>query len=99
MVNRVKIYGNTEISDLFVLVSRSGNFKQDVCSTIQEVRRYIKEVHSNYIEEKNNIMQEVHSYFQEIRSIMQEVHSYIQEVSSIMQEVEVDVFQEVRSFI
>ena len=85
MVNRVKIYGNIEKSDLFVSVSRSGNFKQDVRSTIQEVRRYIQEVHSYYIEEKNNIMQEVHSYFQE--------------VSSIMQEVEVDVFQEVRSFI
>ena len=56
-------YGHIEKSDLFVSVSRSGNFKQ-------EAHRYIKEVYSYYIQEKNSIMQDVHSYIQEVTSIM-----------------------------
>ena len=58
-----------------------------VRSIIQEVRRYIQGVHSNYIQEVNSIMQEVHGKIQEVPGIVQEVRSYVQEANRIMQEV------------
>ena len=53
---------------------------QEDRSIIQEMYRYIQEVHCHYIQEVSSIMQEVHSYVQEVSSIMQEVRRSIQEV-------------------
>ena len=64
MVDRAKIYGHIEKTDLFVLVSEvtTSRSAQLYSSTSQEV---------------NIFMQEVRSYIQEMRSIIQEGRSYI----------------------
>ena len=55
---------------------------QKVYSIIQEVCRYVQEIHSYSIQEVFSIMQEVHSHIKEVSNIMliyskQEVRSSI----------------------